>query len=300
MARVAILVDEPDWHTRDLTRALVARGADVAAVSLAEVGFRTDTGQAPQLTGLGPMPDVAFVRVIATGSFEQVTKRLGALHGLRALGVPVTNDPRAIETCVDKSMTSFRLALAGIATPPTWTVESAASARALVTTEAGPGRPLVLKPLFGSQGRGLRLIETPADLPPADEVAGVHYLQRYVGATRDWHDWRVFVIGDRAIAAMRRHGTGWRTNAAQGAHCEAITPTGAIADLACAALAATGAGHGGVDIIRDRAGDLTVLEVNSMPAWRALRRASGIDVAAALAEHVLGLARAPAEGARSR
>jgi tetrahydromethanopterin:alpha-L-glutamate ligase len=46
------------------------------------------------------------VRGIAGGSFEQVTKRLGVLHALRELGVPVYNDASAIERSVDKSMTS--------------------------------------------------------------------------------------------------------------------------------------------------------------------------------------------------
>ena len=46
--------------------------------------------------------------------------RLGVLHALRELGVMVWNDARAIERCVDKSMTSFLLARAGIPTPATW------------------------------------------------------------------------------------------------------------------------------------------------------------------------------------
>ena len=51
------------------------------------------------------------------GTFEAVTMRLGVLHALRELGVPVWNDARAIERCVDKSMTSFLLTRAGIPTP---------------------------------------------------------------------------------------------------------------------------------------------------------------------------------------
>ncbi len=103
------------------------------------------------------LPDAVLVREIAGGSFEEVTRRLGVLHALRELGIPVWNDARAIERCVDKSMTSFLLAKSGIPTPQSWAVEGLAAARALVDREAPAGR-LVLKPLFGSQGRGLRLI----------------------------------------------------------------------------------------------------------------------------------------------
>ena len=104
------------------------------------------------------------MRTLSAGSFEAITKRLGVLHALAKLGVVVWNDARAIERCVDKSMTSFLLARAGVPTPPTWTMESAEAARALVEREA-PRGPLVLKPLFGAQGKGLRLIRRPEDLP---------------------------------------------------------------------------------------------------------------------------------------
>lgn len=282
---IALFVDEPDWHTRRLKAALVARGAEVTVLSLRDCGFATATGPGVSLPGFeAAPPDGAFVRTIAAGSFEEVTLRLGVLHALREAGVPVYNDARAIERCVDKSMTSFLLARAGVPTPPTWAVASRAAAAEVVRAEARAERPLVLKPLFGSQGRGLKLVASAEDLPEAADVGGVYYLQHYVGGgRRDWHDWRVFVVGDRAVAAMVRRGVEWRTNAARGARCEACAAEGDIARLAVAAIAAVGADYGGVDVIADGDGRLLVLEVNSMPAWKSLQRVSDTDVADALA-----------------
>jgi RimK family alpha-L-glutamate ligase len=288
--RVALFVDEPDWHTRRLGRALADRGATVEVISLRACGLDTSAAHGLILPGFAEaLPDGAFVRTIAAGSFEQVTVRLGVLHALRELGVRVYNDARAIERCVDKSMTSFCLQRAGIATPPTWTVESPERAREIVLEQALPGRPLVMKPLFGSQGRGLRLVHDVESLPSAEETAGgVWYLQHYVGSrAARWHDWRVFVAGRRAIAAMVRHGVEWRTNAARGARCEAVEPSGEIARLAVAATDAVGAGYAGVDIIADRDGRLLVLEVNSMPAWKSLQRVSATEVADVLAADFL-------------
>ena len=74
-----------------------------------------------------------------------------------------------------------------------------------------------LKPLFGAQGKGLRLVASPDELPSAEEAAGVWYLQRYVGRQAGWHDYRVFVVAGRPVAAMARYGTGWITNVRQGA-----------------------------------------------------------------------------------
>ena len=301
--RIVIFVDDADWHTRRLKRAFTARGIEAVVLSLGESGFEAGGGgHGLRLPGFtDALPAGVFVRTIAAGSFEQVTMRLCVLHALRELGVPVHNDARAIERCVDKSMTSFLLHKQGIPTPATWSIESTAEARRVVRAEARPERPLVLKPLFGSQGRGLRLIDGLAALPPAEEVAGVYYLQRFIrGRTPGWRDWRVFVVGGRAIAAMIRHGKHWRTNASQGARCEGVPAVGQLASLATAAAAAVGADYAGVDIIQDADGRSLVLEVNSMPAWAALQRVTAVDIAGALAAHLVAALRPPATVSRLR
>jgi tetrahydromethanopterin:alpha-L-glutamate ligase len=301
--RVAIFVDDADWHTRRLKRAFAAQGLEAVSLSLKESGFAIGGGgHGLRLPGFADaLPDAVFVRTISAGSFEQVTMRLGVLHALRELGVPVHNDARAIERCVDKSMTSFLLHKQGIPTPATWSVESAAEARRVVRAEARPERPLVLKPLFGSQGRGLRLIDGVAALPPAEEIAGVYYLQRFVrGRAPGWRYWRVFVVGGRALAAMIRHGTHWRTNAAQGARCEGVPAAGELAALATAAATAVGADYAGVDIVQDADDRHLVLEVNSMPAWAALQRVASVDIAEALAAHLVAEIRPPATVSRLR
>jgi RimK family alpha-L-glutamate ligase len=283
-ARIALFVDQPEGHARRLVKAFAACGVEALPISLGRCGFRTGRGHGLILPGFeSELPDGAFVRQIAAGSFEQVTMRLGLLHALRELGLPVYNDARVIERCVDKSMTSFLLHRRNVPTPRTWAVESADEAQKIVRAEARPGRPLVLKPLFGSQGRGLRLVGGVDALPPPEEMANVFYLQRYVaGPAAGWRDWRVFVVGERAVAAMIRHGVEWRTNAAQGARCEGVPATGEIAALAVAAAGAVGAGYAGIDIIADARGRLLVLEVNSMPAWKALQQVARIDIAEAL------------------
>ncbi len=158
--RVAIMTDETGWHTRQLQAALRARGAVGRCVDLADC--RIDTTAAWHglvIPGFGrDLPDAALVRGIAGGSFEQVTKRLGVLHALREFGVPVYNDARAIERSVDKSMTSLLLHAAGVPTPPTWAIESPAQAQRMVMRESAAGHALVLKPLFGSQGKGLQRV----------------------------------------------------------------------------------------------------------------------------------------------
>jgi RimK family alpha-L-glutamate ligase len=284
---IALVVDAVDWHARELTKAFAALGARIVPVALPVCAVATESPYGLRIPGFEDRPpDAVMVRSMSGGTFEAVTLRLGILHALREIGVPVWNDARAIERCVDKSMTSFLLARAGIPTPATWATESDVAAQEIVRRET-LDCPLVLKPLFGSQGRGLRLIRTQADLPAAADMAGVCYLQRFVGSERgDFHDFRLFVSQGRVVAAMARHAQGWITNVKQGGK-----PVPAVADtdlkeLAVHAAAAVGADFAGVDILRSADGP-TVLEVNSMPAWSGLQKVTPFSIAAVLAKDVL-------------
>ncbi len=232
-------------------------------------------------------PTRYLVRAVAAGSFEEVTRRLGVLHALGRLRVPVWNDAHAIERCVDKSMTSFCIANAGLPTPPTWAVEGRDAALAIAAREC-PRGPLVLKPLFGSQGRGLRLIARPGDLPDPAEVAGIYYLQRYIASGGDsFRDHRLFVSAGEVIGAMTRHADRWVTNLRRGGRAEAFTPAPGLAEIALRAADAIGARYAGVDLLRDRDGHAWVLEVNSMPGWRGLQAVTPHAIADRIAAALL-------------
>lgn len=323
MCRIAIMTDEVGWHTRQLQAGLRERGALGRCVDLAEC--RIDTTHAWHglaIPGFGAgLPDAVLVRGIAGGSFEQVTRRLGVLHGLRELGVPVYNDARAIERSADKSMTSLLLHAAGIPTPPTWAVESPAQAQRIVMREAAAGHALVLKPLFGSQGRGLQLV---------GQVDGVHhplpslttgygalaYLQRFIAPLgTPGFDWRVLVVGGRALAAMRRVSAHWVHNVAQGAACEPAPLTPELAQIAQDAAHALELDYAGVDVMPSpheetkgrsrvsvspsgglaRSGRfggphqpaLQVIEVNGVAAWQGLQRVHPFNIARALVDDLL-------------
>ncbi|MGD9511260.1 MAG: RimK family alpha-L-glutamate ligase [Geminicoccaceae bacterium] len=289
---VLILGGRPEgWHGAKLREAFTRLGARVARRDFRTLGLALGEG-GTGIAGLPGLPTVALVRSIPAGSFEEVTLRLGLLHALQALGVPVVNGPRAIERCVDKSMTSFLLHRAGLPTPPTWVTQSAEEARALCGREAAAGHRTVLKPLFGAQGRGLRLLNGSAELPPPEEVGGIYYLQRFIGpAEGSWRDFRVFVVGGSAIAAMQRHGASWITNIGQGGRAELAAIDGRLAALAVAAAQSVEAAHAGVDLIPAAGGGYWILEVNSMPAWQGLQSVSEVDIALHLARDVLAQVR---------
>jgi tetrahydromethanopterin:alpha-L-glutamate ligase len=298
---VGLVTDSIDWHAREFIAALSSRGVETIPVHLSSCGIATASPSGLQIDGLGPtLPDAMVVRTMSGGTFEAVTLRLGVLHALRELGVSVWNDARTIERCVDKSMTSFLLARAGIPTPATWAMESYEQAYAIAERETAEG-PLVLKPLFGSQGRGVRFIEKPEDLPKIEEAPGrVYYLQRFVGVKRHngYHDFRILVVQDRVVAAMRRHSSHWITNIKRGGWPVAVVINDEMKTLALQAATAVGANFVGVDIVYGMDDRPAVLEVNSMPAWWGLQKVATVNIASVLADAlVAGLAARRLRGA---
>ena len=249
---------------------------------------------------MATLPDAVLVRSISAGSFEAVTRRLGVLHALGRLGVPVWNSAQAIERCVDKSMTTFLLQERRPA-------DAADLRRGRRGGRAGRLRrrelahgPLVLKPLFGAQGRGIRLIRAPDDLPAAEEVGDVYYLQRYVSrAGPPFRDFRVFVCAGEVVGMMSRRGADWITNVNRGGTPEPVDggSQAELAKLALAAAAAVGVDFAGVDIVEADDGGLLVLEVNSMPAWSGLQSVVAVNIADAIADALLNFVTERAQAA---
>jgi tetrahydromethanopterin:alpha-L-glutamate ligase len=270
--RIPIFTDDAGWHGAQLKQAFAVRGVEAIFVSLQDCLIDLSQHQAQiQIPQFKDLPSAVFVRGVTGGTLPQVITRLNILHMLKMLGVEVYNDGRAIERTVDKAMTSFLLHQAHINTPPTWVCESRHIAHEIMQNSVY--EKLVIKPLFGSQGEGVRLVDS-AKLPlPMDAfVSGVFYMQKFVNAGHNNHDYRVFVVGNQAVAAMRRSGDGWLHNVAQGAQCKASDEVDVL-ELAIKAAQAIGIAYCGVDIIRDAEGQLWVLEVNSIPAWRGLQGA---------------------------
>ncbi len=276
--RIAILSFGIGWHVRDLVRAAHQRGHDAVPVD-----FRKVHAAIPHSCNLDGF-DAVLVRTMPPGSLEQVVFRMDVLHQLETKGVRVLNPPRALEICVDKYLASARLENAGLPTPPTAVCQDAETAFAAYERLGGD---VIVKPLFGSEGRGMVRVESP-DLAwrvfrTLERMQTILYVQQTI-AHPGW-DLRVFVLGERVLAAMRRHAKeGWRTNVAQGGRAEAVSVTAEEERLALAAARAVGAQVAGVDLLPRPDGAYDVLEVNAVPGWRALAPATGVDVGRAIVE----------------
>jgi RimK family alpha-L-glutamate ligase len=284
--RVAVLGSTGGWHARRLERALTARGHECAFAPVTRMVGRVEGGLGVRSRELALDDcDVVLVRGIPRGSLEQVIFRVNVLHALADAGVRTVNSAHAIERTVDKFLASTLLARAGLPTPRTVACERPADALDAFDELGGD---VIVKPLFGSMGVGMVRVDDP-DVAQrvfrALEVErAVYYLQETL--PHAGRDVRALVVGDQVAASIERSGDGWRTNLARGGHARPVQLDARQEHLCVPAAAALGADYAGVDLLRAPDGRDYVLEVNGIPGWQGVERATGVDVAAALAEHL--------------
>ena len=171
--------------------------------------------------------------------------RMDALHSLGKQGMTIINSPGCLEKTVDKFYTTFLLARAGLKIPPTIVTESFTEAMEAFYTL---GQDILVKPLFGSGGKGIVRLENP-DLAHRVFKAWqscnyVYYIQKFIPCGNK--DVRVFVLGDRVLAAMLRENTFWKANYACRAKV-ALVLSQEAEETALKAAKATEADYAGVD-----------------------------------------------------
>lgn len=288
---LAVLCSPDSWYFKDLRRAAEGRH------ELVSITFSDLASTLGETTLGGPAPAVAsgdcrlndadavLVRTMPPGSLEQVVFRMDALAQLEAAGKTVLNPPKAVEVAVDKYLTSARLAAAGLRIPRTIVCQTAEAAMAAFVELGGD---VVLKPLFGAEGRGITRLADEALALRAfsmlEQLGAVLYLQEFIA--HEGADLRLLVVGERVLGMRRRNPLDWRTNISRGATPEPLEVTPDLAELAHRAAQAVGAPIAGVDLLPGRDGRLYAIEVNAVPGWRALARVHSIDVARLVLEYV--------------
>jgi RimK family alpha-L-glutamate ligase len=285
-ARVGILSSQRGYHVLELEDAIRAKGYKPVFYNITRMAGWVGPGPALHVRDES-MGDCCalLVRTIPTGSLEQIIFRMDALHRLENLGLRVVNSASSIERTVDKYYTSFILADAGIPTPRTLVTEDFQTALS-ACREMGD---VVLKPLFGSEGKGMvRIVEEET----AYRVLRSWELNRYIYCIQEYiphyqEDLRAFVVGSRVIAAMRRRGTKWKTNFSQGAEVESVKLNSEMEALALKAARLVHLDYAGVDLMPTEDGRIYVVEINSIPGWRGLQKTTSTKISECIIDQVL-------------
>lgn len=280
--RIAVLANERSWYWREISRAAVSVGHQIERIEFDQISVACGTSR-PQVqqreVELSEF-DAIVVRTMPPGSLEQVVFRMDALLQLQQAGVAVINPPKSIECATDKFLTTARLEAAGLTVPRTIVCQdSESSMRAFDEL----GRDVVVKPIFGSEGRGICRVSD-VDLAfrtfrTLERTGAVLYLQEFI--QHPGFDVRVLVLRGRVLGGMKRFGADgdFRTNCSRQGRGEPHSPTQNEIDLALRATAACGAIFAGIDLLYDGDGRCFVIEVNAVPGWQAFNRVNNVDIA---------------------
>ena len=277
--RIVVLTSPESWYFRDLQRA-AGDGIQIEAVPFTRLTSMVDV-RATEVASVGRIleaADAVLVRTMPPGSLEQVVFRMDALQQLYEQGTRVVNSPKAIEAAVDKYLALAKLRSAGLPVPRTEACQHVDDAMEIFRRF---GSDVVVKPLFGSEGRGITRIQDEAiahrTFKLLTELRAVIYQQEYLEHAGE--DLRLLVVGSEVLAMRRFSDTDWRTNVSRGARTEPIHPTAELCEMAFRAARSVDAELAGVDFLVTTQGQTYVIEVNAVPGWRAMAGATGVDVA---------------------
>jgi ribosomal protein S6--L-glutamate ligase len=218
------------------------------------------------------------------------------------MGVPVCNSARGIGRSRDKLRCLQVLSRAGLLIPRTVMAHDRSNLARLVE-EVG-GLPAIIKLIRGTQGVGVMIASTPAEvqsiLDTFSDLGQEIVLQELIKESRG-RDVRALVVGGRVVGAMRRQAKRgeFRANIHRGGAATVIRLPEDYTRAAVRAAQLIGLEVAGVDMLESADGP-KVMEINSSPGFEGLERATGLDVAGAIIDHALGLAERQRPPARRR
>jgi ribosomal protein S6--L-glutamate ligase len=274
------------YSTRVLVEAARQRGHSVRVLDTLQFDIRLSK-QNPQLfyqgEPVGPV-DAIIPRIGASITFFG----LAVVRQCEMMGIYCVNESQAIARSRDKLRCLQILSRHDIGLPPTIYTRQADHLTTCIDQVEGP--PVVVKLLQGTQGVGVVLAEsTTAASSVIEAFQGLDQnilIQKFIHESRG-SDIRAVVVGRKVIAAMRRKAVAgeFRSNIHRGGTATRIRLPAEYRKTALAAARVLGLRVAGVDMIESDEGPM-VMEVNSSPGLEGIQKTTGVDVAAAIIEHI--------------
>lgn len=287
--KIAILSKGPgNYSTKRLKQEAIARGHEVEIINYALCEARIEKGK-PVVMYKGEV--LEGLDAIIPRIASSYTRYGGAIvRQFEMQGVFTTTSSIALVRSRDKLRSVQLLARAGIDIPKTIFSRGITDVDYIMEELGGP--PIIIKLARGTHGRGVVLAETKKAAKSVlqsfymmdDEGTNIllqEYIEEAGGA-----DIRVFVVGGKVVASMKRQGLEdeFRSNIHQGGIGTPVKLGDEERKIAVKAARAMGLSISGVDLIRSQRGPL-VLEVNPSPGF-AIEKLTGRNVAEKIIEYV--------------
>ena len=285
--KIAILSRAPKcYSTTRLREASIARGHTVDVLDTLNFALQVEQESAD-----------LYYRGERLGEYDAVVPRIGSsitfygaavLRQFEQMGVFALNPSHAVTVSRDKLRAVQILSRRDIGIPATAFVWRKAAVRPAIERVGGP--PVIIKLIEGTQGIGVILaesVEMAVTIVETLQSAKQNVLiQKFVGESRG-RDLRALVVGGSVVAAMRRTAKGqeFRSNLHRGGKATRVELDREYTRTAVHAAQILGLRVAGVDILEGRDGP-QVVEANSSPGLKGIETATGVDVAAAIIEHV--------------
>ncbi len=270
-----VAFDVPRLEEKLLAKAASMKGLDVRLTNVRQQPFGLEK------TSI----DVCLVRCMSM---------YGAVHtaALReSIGVRAVNTSSAIMYAGDKILTISKLKAAGLPLPRTAVgLGSTAAEKALERV----GLPAVDKPPIGSWGRLVALLKDIEDFRLvlehremlASSYMKAHLIQEYIDLPN--RDIRTLIIGDEVVGAIYRYrpSKDWRTNIALGGEPVPAYLNDELIEISLNAARAVGGEVVSVDVFETADGSYLVNEVNGVPEFKGLMRATATDIPSKIIDYI--------------
>ncbi len=285
--KIALMARNPDLYShRRLVEAAEERGHEIDIINTLRC-YMNITSHRPELRYQGEKL-IGYDAVIPRIGASVTYYGLAVLRQFEMMGVYPLNESVAIGRSRDKLRSLQLLARDGIGLPVTAFAHE--TRRTDEVIEMVGGAPVVIKLIEGTQGLGVVLGETQRSARSVIEGfrgAKVQILVQEFIKEAGSSDIRMFVIGNKVVAAMERRGsdTDFRSNLHRGGSSSKIKITPEERSTAVRAAKSMGLNVCGVDILRSNHGPV-VMEVNSSPGLEGIENATNIDIAGKIIDYI--------------
>ena len=299
--KLAILSRSPGaYSTHRLKTAALERGHQCKVLNTLRFAIDLSSGR----------PDLQF-RGRSLSDYDAVLPRIGAsityfgtavVRQFEQMDVYTPNTANGIANSRDKLRATQILSRHDIGMPATSFVRDKADV--LPAIELVGGAPVVIKLLEGTQGIGVILAPdkkvAEAIIETLQSTKQNVLIQEFIAESKG-RDIRALVVGDRVVGAMRRTAQGdeFRSNVHRGGSVEAVSLTAEYERTAVRAAQIMGLRVAGVDMLEGNDGPL-VMEVNSSPGLEGIERATELDIAGAIVDHIANQVAFPELDVRQR